>query len=118
MMFVGFVVASPWALLVTDDLGGVDAKGWLLIALIVLMTGVVGHGLMVWAQRHVQITIASLITLLQPVIGGVGAWIIYDQGLRAVQLVCGAVVLIALAGLAAEARPTPARRAALSAVAE
>lgn len=118
MMIVGCVFVTPWALIASDDITELDAKGWALIVMLVIVAGVLGHGTMVWAQRHVEITLTSLITLLQPVLSSVGAWMIFGQRLKAVQLVGGAIVLIALAGLAAEARPTPGRPAALSAVAE
>jgi drug/metabolite transporter (DMT)-like permease len=59
---------------------------------------------MTWAQRHLDITIASLITLASPVVSTVLAWWIYDEVLTPVQGVGAAIVLGALALLVAGER--------------
>ena len=82
---VAAVVVSPWVLLTSHDLGAIHGSDWLLIGLMVLVSGLVGHGLMTWAQRHLDITLASLLTLGSPVISAVGAWIVFGQHLSSVQ---------------------------------
>jgi drug/metabolite transporter (DMT)-like permease len=73
-----------------------------------------GHGLMTWAQRHLALSIASLMTLGSPVISAVGAWAIYSESLRPLQIVCAAVVLAALAGMVLAARQSVVAETALS----
>lgn len=69
----------PWALLSHSDLGAMNAKDWFLVILMSLIPGILGHGLMTWAQRHIDVTLASLLGLASPVISTIGAWIIFAQ---------------------------------------
>lgn len=101
---VAAVVISPWVLLTSHDLGAIHGSDWLLIGAMVLVSGLVGHGLMTWAQRHLDITLASLLTLGSPVISAVGAWIVFGQHLSSVQIAGSLVVLAALGAIVLEAR--------------
>lgn len=93
-VFVGsMVVVVPWALISSHDLGALQGSDWVLLLCLVLLPGMVGHGLMTWAHRYVDVSVTSMMTLANPVISIVGAWIIYDQALSASQLVGGALVL-------------------------
>ena len=101
---VAAVVVSPWVLLTSKDLGAIHGSGWLLIVAMVLVSGLVGHGLMTWAQRHLDITVASLLTLGSPVISAIGAWVAFDQRLNAVQVAGAVVVLVALGAIVLDVR--------------
>ncbi|MDP9463715.1 MAG: DMT family transporter [Actinomycetota bacterium] len=101
---VAAVIISPWVLLTSDDLGAIHGSDWLLILAMVLVSGLVGHGLMTWAQRHLDITLASLLTLGSPVISAVGAWIVFGQQLSSVQIAGALVVLAALGAIVLEVR--------------
>ena len=101
---VAAVGVSPYVLLTSHDLGAIHGSDWLPIIAMVLVSGLVGHGLMTWAQRHLDITLASLLMLGSPVISAVGAWIVFDQQLSAVQVAGALVVLAALGGIVYEAR--------------
>ena len=89
--------------------GGWD---WVWLLVLVLGVGAVGHGLMAWAHRHVDVTISSLLTLGSPVISAVGAWMVFGQGLTALQLVGAVLVLSGLVGVVV-ASPRPAVEAAI-----
>lgn len=95
------VVVVPWALLTTNDIGQMNKFDWIRVVGMAAGPGVVGHGAMTWAQRHIDVTLASLLGLMSPVISTVGAWIIFDQTLRPLQVLGGAVVLASLYGLIA-----------------
>jgi drug/metabolite transporter (DMT)-like permease len=101
---VAAVTVSPWVLLTSHDLGAIHGSGWLLIAAMVLVSGLVGHGLMTWAQRHLDITFASLLMLGSPVISAVGAWIAFGQRLDKVQIAGALVVLAALGAIVLDVR--------------
>jgi drug/metabolite transporter (DMT)-like permease len=101
---VAAVVVSPWVLLTSHDLGAIHGSDWLLIGAMVVVSGLVGHGLMTWAQRHLDITLASLLTLGSPVISAIGAWIVFGQHLSSVQIVGSLVVLASLGAIVLEAR--------------
>jgi drug/metabolite transporter (DMT)-like permease len=95
---------TPWALVTSNDIGGMTTKDWILVVSMVLLPGVLGHGMMTWAQRHVDVTVLSLLMLLQPVLGAFGAWLVYDQRLNGVQILGGILVLGALAAIVRESR--------------
>ncbi len=105
---VAAVAVSPYVLLTSHDLGGIHGTDWLPIVAMVLVSGLVGHGLMTWAQRHLDITLASLLMLGSPVISAIGAWIVFGQQLGAVQIAGAFVVLAALGGIVYEARASAA----------
>ena len=78
---------------------GLSGWDWFWLVAMVLVTGLTGHGLMTWAQRFVDVTVSSLLTLASPVVSTIGAWIFFDQSLVAVQLVGAVLVIAGLAGL-------------------
>jgi drug/metabolite transporter (DMT)-like permease len=96
-VFIGAcVIVVPWGLLASHDLGAIHGTDWLLLFGLILFPGMVGHGLMTWAHHYVDVTVTSMMTLANPVVSIVGAWILYDQDLDATQIAGGAVVLVAL----------------------
>ena len=101
---VAAVTVTPWVLLTSPDLGGIHGTDWLSIVGMVLLSGLVGHGLMTWAQRHIDITLASLLMLGGPVISAIGAWIVFRQQLSAIQIGGALVVLAALGAIVLEHR--------------
>jgi drug/metabolite transporter (DMT)-like permease len=99
-VFVGaLVVVVPWAVSTSHDLGGIHGVNWLLLFGLILLPGMVGHGLMTWAHQYVDVSVTSMMTLANPVVSIVGAWILYDQDLGAAQVAGGVVVLVALAAI-------------------
>ncbi len=99
-VFIGsLVVVVPWSLISSHDLGAIHGTDWLLLLGLILLPGMVGHGLMTWAHHYVDVTVTSMMTLANPVVSIVGAWILYDQDLTAPQLAGGAVVLAALGAI-------------------
>ena len=104
---VGTVVITPWCVLTGDDVGTITMKDVLLLGGMVLGPGLVGHGLISWASRHLPVTTTSLLTLGSPVVSVIGGWLIYDQQLGWGQ-VLGAVLVIG--GLAGTVWDTSTRR--------
>jgi drug/metabolite transporter (DMT)-like permease len=104
VVFVAALTVTPWALLTSNDLGSVSLAGYGWLVLMVLGPGLAGHGSMTWAQRHLDITIASLITLASPVMSVVLAWMIYDERLTPLQGVGAAIVVVSLAAIVVDER--------------
>jgi drug/metabolite transporter (DMT)-like permease len=99
-VFIGAcVVVVPWGLVTSHDLGAIHGTDWLLLFGLILFPGMVGHGLMTWAHHYVDVTVTSMMTLANPVVSIVGAWILYDQDLDATQIAGGVVVLVALGAI-------------------
>lgn len=93
------VYVLPFGAITSNDLGAMTTKDWLCIIGMAFGPGVVGHGLMTWSQSHVDVSLASLLGLLSPVISAVLAWFILHQSLTPWQLVGGAVVLLSIGAL-------------------
>ena len=93
------VAVTPVAVVGSDDLFTISGWDWFWLAMMVLVPSTIGHGLMNWAQRYVDVTISSLMTLANPVVTTIGAWLVYDQVLKGVQVVGAAVVVLSLAGI-------------------
>ena len=98
------VVVLPYGLVVSNDLGAMTNADWGRIVAMAVGPGIVGHGLMTWAQSHVDVTLASLLGLMSPVISTALAWAILDQKLTLWQSGGAAVVLVSLAFLVREQR--------------
>ena len=111
---VGSCIAIPWGLIASNDLGKVGGSDWFFIGLMVVGPGLIGHGLMTWAQRDLDLGLASLLTLASPVISAGGAWLIYHEGLRPLQAVFAVLVLAALAGIVIDARGPTMQQTVLS----
>jgi drug/metabolite transporter (DMT)-like permease len=93
------VIVVPWALIASHDLDAIHGTDWLLLLGLILLPGMVGHGLMTWAHHYVDVSVTSMMTLANPVVSIVGAWILFDQDLAPAQMVGGVVVLVALGAI-------------------
>lgn len=98
---VGAVVITPFCLVWSSDVGEFVGRDLLYLVGMVLGPGIVGHGLITWASRHLPVGTTSLLTLGSPVVSCLGAWLVYDQGLAGWQII-GAVLVVG--GLAATVR--------------
>lgn len=108
------VFIIPYALAVSDDLGAIGGSDWWYLTLLIALPGTAGHGLMTWAARHLDVSVASLMTLASPVVSAVGAWIIYNESLQPLQIFFAAVVLGALGSIVVGARADVVRETAMS----
>jgi drug/metabolite transporter (DMT)-like permease len=79
-----------------------ESLDWVYVLAMAIGPGLVGHGLMTWAQSHVDVTLASLLGLMSPVISTVAAWFVFGESLTPWQIVGAAVVLSFLALLVGE----------------
>ena len=93
---VAALVAVPPCLLASNDLGSMTPRSWMFLLAMVLLPGVVGHGLMTWASGHLPVTVSSLLTLGSPVVSAVGAWLWLNQSMNEWQCVGSVIVLGAL----------------------
>jgi drug/metabolite transporter (DMT)-like permease len=111
---VAAIVAVPPSLFAANDLGGMNRSSWVFLIAMVLLPGVVGHGLMTWASGHLPVTVSSLLTLGSPVVSAIGAWLWLDQSMNGWQCLGSLVVLGALGAIAVNTRVQAVRDAALS----
>lgn len=90
---VGFGVTVVWSVMVGLDLGDVAGTDWFGVIGMVLLPGLVGHGLYTWSMQRLPAQLLSLFSLLNPVIATTGAWILLGEGLSPVQFL-GAVLVL------------------------
>lgn len=105
------IVVIPFGLVTSNDLGNMTTKDWLCALGMTLGPGLVGHGLMTWSQSHVDVTIASLLGLLSPVVSTLLALVFLGEALTPGQLFGGFVVLVSLALLVRHQRSPATARA-------
>lgn len=89
-------VVVPWAVAVRGGVETLHGVDWLYVLAIVIGPGMIGHGFMTWAHHYVDVTVTSMLTLANPVVSIVGAWLLFAEALGAVQVLGTAVVLVAL----------------------
>jgi drug/metabolite transporter (DMT)-like permease len=102
VMVMSAFIVTPWAFLASDDLRAIGGDDWWLLGLMVVVPGLLGHGLMTWAQQRLDITVAALLQLATPVVAAVGAYLVHHQPLRPLQIVGAATVIVGLAGIVRE----------------
>jgi drug/metabolite transporter (DMT)-like permease len=95
------IIVTPITLIWGTPVFALDASDWVYLTALALVAGCAGHSLMSWAQKHVNVGVASVMILGTTVVTAVGAWVFFDQELTAAQIAAGAVVLGAISGVLA-----------------
>jgi drug/metabolite transporter (DMT)-like permease len=95
---VAALVVTPLAVLSGQPLGGLRAADWELLALFVLGASS-GHLLVAWAHSSVDVSVSSLLTLAQPVLGSIAALVILGEPITPVMVLGGAIVVLALVAI-------------------
>jgi drug/metabolite transporter (DMT)-like permease len=110
---IALVVIAPVAI-GRGDVLDVSARGWASIAVLGVLSSVLSHGLIVFAQQHVPVAMISILQVAQPALAVGWAFLLVDEQVNAWQLVGGAVVVVSLAlfvltarRMAAAAPPAP-----------
>lgn len=109
MSTVAAVLVAPVAL-ATGELGTVSTKGWVLIGVMVVSSGLLAHGLLAWSQRRVPVSTLSMLQLAQPGMSTLWAFLVLDESVRGIQLVGMGIALVAVGFIArdaARAAPVP-----------
>jgi drug/metabolite transporter (DMT)-like permease len=102
MTIAAAVTALPFAAS-THRLFDVSTKGWVLIGVMAVSSGMVCHGLYAWSQRVVPLSTIGLMQLAQPGLSTMWARIFLHETVRPLQVLGMAVVLIAVAFIAVRA---------------
>ncbi len=100
MSFVGAVTVSVLVIATAADLGRVHGVGWLWMVLLALGPGLMGHGLIAWAQPRVDSSVSTLLIQAEPVGASIAAWVFLGERVGFVQGLAMAAVLVSLAYLA------------------
>jgi drug/metabolite transporter (DMT)-like permease len=76
---------------------GLSNKGWTYMLILTLLTGVAAHGLLVYAQRTIQIGTIGIAQVVQPALAVTWSFLLLGETLRDPQVVGIAVVIVGLA---------------------
>src|SRR5262245_45761869 len=118
VMSVAVVTATPVALFTAgDDMWPLSTKAWAAVAMLSVLTGMAGHGMLYYAQRSVPISTISIIQSGQPTLSALWAWLLLDEAIAAAQvpgmiLVTLGLVLVFWFSLRPSSTPVPAAAAA------
>lgn len=78
------------------DMFSLTGKAWALAVVVALVNGVMAHGLIVWAQRHVEVSTISMLQVGQPAIAATWAFLLLGETVAPLQVVGMVVVLVSM----------------------
>jgi drug/metabolite transporter (DMT)-like permease len=98
MMPIGVLVAGPIAAIIAGaDVFGLSARGWLVVAILTLLTGMLSHGCIVFAQQHIPVATIGIMQTAQPALAVLFGFLILGESVRPPQMVGMALVICGLA---------------------
>ncbi len=98
MMPIGVLTAGPIAAIIAGSgVFALTAKGWLVVAILTLLTGMLSHGCIVFAQQHLPVATISIMQTAQPALAVFFAFLILGEEVRPPQVLGMALVIIGLA---------------------
>jgi len=96
-MNLAFLVAAPVTLVIAGrDIAHMTAKGWLVAAVLSVLTGMLAHGLIASAQRDVDVGTISILQVCQPAIAVAWAYLMLGESVALVQVPGMVLVLLGL----------------------
>lgn len=109
MMPLGLITSVPIALaIVGSEVFELGMRGWLVVILLAVLTGMGAHGCIAFAQQHLPIATISVMQTSQPALAVLFAFIILDEQVRWIQVAGMALVIVGIAAFTATAqRPAP-----------
>ena len=114
MMPIGVLTAGPIAAIIAgSDVFGLSARGWLVVLILTLLTGMLSHGCIVFAQQHLPVATIGIMQTAQPALAVFFAFVILGEEIRPLQavgmlLVISGLALFTLASARSDTIPTPA----------
>jgi drug/metabolite transporter (DMT)-like permease len=101
-------VCLIYAIAVGDVLTGYSPVSWIMIVLLALGPNLIGHSLLNWASRHIEIYKVNLALLLEPVLATIGGMALFYE-FPTVHFYCGAGLIILSVGLLVYLENRPVR---------
>jgi drug/metabolite transporter (DMT)-like permease len=115
MTTVAGVVMLGACLASGQDLGSPHRGDWVILVAIAVLPGTLGHVLMNWAHAYVSAFAISMMLLGVPVVGAFAAAAVLGEPITLLQVVGGALVLVAIASVVLRMDPRAAGELAESA---
>ena len=97
MMPLGLITAGPIAVSIAGGgLFSLSPRGWIVVALLTFVTGMLAHGLIIFAQRHLPVATISIMQSGQPALSVFWGFLILGESVRAPQIAGMAFVVLGL----------------------
>jgi drug/metabolite transporter (DMT)-like permease len=95
MMPLGLITTVPMAIVLAgDEILSMTRRGWLVAAILAILTGMIAHGCIAFAQQHLPIATITVMQTSQPALAVFFAFLILGEEVRGLQVV-GMVLVIA-----------------------
>jgi drug/metabolite transporter (DMT)-like permease len=114
LMPLGLITTVPITLAIDgDELWPISGRGWFVVAVLTVLTGMVAHGLLAYAHRTVPLATVGVLQVGQPALSVTWAWLIVDERISIAQVPGMALVIIgqALFVVTSQRRVGPASNA-------
>ena len=106
VMPIGLLTAAPLALLLDGDkLWPLGTRAWVAVALLSVLTGMLAHGLIVAAQRDVDVGTIGMLQVSQPALAVAWSYVLLGEEIRLAQVPGMILVLVGLAAFTITMRP-------------
>lgn len=97
LMPLGLLTAGPITLVIAgSDIFDLNVRGWFVVAVLILMTGMLAHGCIIFAQRFVPVATIGIMQSAQPALGVFWGFIILGEVVQAPQILGMGLVVIGL----------------------
>ena len=94
MMPIGVLMAGPIAALIAGaDVFGLSGRGWIVVAILTLLTGMLSHACIVFAQQHIPVATIGIMQTAQPALAVFFGFLILGEAVRVPQ-VAGMVLVV------------------------
>jgi drug/metabolite transporter (DMT)-like permease len=109
MMPLGMITTIPIAIVLAgDEIFSMTARGWFIAAVLAILTGMIAHGCVAFAQQHVPIGTITVMQTAQPALAVLFAFLILDEAVRWLQVVGMVLVIVGITAfsIVSQRRPT------------
>ncbi|MDX2244778.1 MAG: DMT family transporter [Leptolyngbyaceae cyanobacterium bins.302] len=90
------IVTLPVVLLTGGNLFPTSMQGWLAVLALAVVCQILGQGMLVHSLNELSAEFVALFLLLEPILAGIGAWILFSEQLSGLNLVAFAIALMGI----------------------
>ena len=110
VMPIGVLTAAPIAIVLDgDELWPLSHDGWIAVALLTVLTGMLAHGLLAGAQRDVPVATIGMLQVSQPALAVAWSYVLLGEEIRPAQIPGMILVVVGLAAFTWVSQRRPAR---------
>jgi drug/metabolite transporter (DMT)-like permease len=119
MMPLGLITTVPMAIVLAgDEILSMTRRGWLVAAILAILTGMIAHGCIAFAQQHLPIATITVMQTSQPALAVFFAFLILGEEVRGLQVVGMVLVIVGIAAFTLVSQRAVGTRSATPAMPE